>query len=93
MLYALTEYESPQACEASVEAIRGMLGYEIKDVDDKDSKLVIHLRTMRSASREFLTAIQRESLVVTRIQRVRVPHRALGSLKPSLNFAGTSATA
>lgn len=92
VLYALTEYELPQACEASVEAIRSMLGQEIKDIDDKDSNLAVHLRAMRSACREFLTAIQRESLVVTRLDEYDFPAKhwefieALANLRRDIGY-------
>jgi hypothetical protein len=73
VLYELTEYEVPKACEASIEAIRSMLDHEISDVGDMNSDLVVHLRAMRSACREFLTAIQRKSLAVDQLDEYAYP--------------------
>jgi hypothetical protein len=72
VLYSLTEYEYPDACEKSVELIREKLSDEIGKLEST-TELAKNLRAMRAACRAFLNAVQAKNLIVTRLNNYPYP--------------------
>ena len=68
VLFNLAEYEYPIACEKSVQEIRRELTEEIKQLAGREeTEIAKNLRGMRSACRAFLDSVQKNGLIVRRL--------------------------
>src|SRR4051794_34059934 len=72
VLYRLTEYEYPDACESSVNDIRGRLTDELGRLE-ADTELAKNLRAMRASCRSFLDSVQTGHLAVNRLDQYPYP--------------------
>ena len=67
-----SEYEHPDTCAESVEAIREQLNEEIDQLESS-SQLSKSLRAMSNACRSFLNTVQKKTLVVARLSDYPYP--------------------
>jgi hypothetical protein len=91
VLYRLSEFEYPDACERSIEDIRAKLTDEIGKLET-DTELAKALRGMRSACRAFLDSVQASRLIVHRLSEYQYPAKhwefieALTSLRKDFGY-------